>query len=264
MDVSKCSACGHEIYRYHNFCPRCGKNLNGESNKQWQDKNAPKLPSFLSVIVIGLVALLALTNIYDDSNNRSNDVNSLNSDGGGSSVPEGVGSNDINSSNSAGVESSILEGVTWHAHDTVNIRKGPSTDSKVVGQLTRGDDVRLEATTDDWKKIIEDTHKGSYVYSPALKLYDVPNIGIVSWNWRKDPDFGTDGTVKWTAEIRNNTDSYIDNVLLKFSTYDSEGNIMTTDTGYATGLSPSGSTSTKGYATYYGGEEKARLQVESR
>lgn len=89
-----------------------------------------------------------------------------------------------------------------------------------------------------------------------------PTVEVVSWNWRADPGFGTDGAIIYTVEVRNLSDQPIETVRIDFTTYDAQGNVVGSDYTFVSGLPPGGRKSTKSYATYYGTEEKARLQAE--
>src|SRR2546425_2108898 len=46
-----------------------------------------------------------------------------------------------------------------------------------------------------------------------------PNLDaaeITHWNWRKDPDFGTRGTIKWDVQVRNKSSQNISSVKVEF------------------------------------------------
>lgn len=87
------------------------------------------------------------------------------------------------------------------------------------------------------------------------------DVEIVSWNWRTDPNFGTEGAVIWTAEVENQASTPIESVRLELTTYDASGSVLASEFTYVSGLPPGGRKSTKSYATYYGTEDRARLQV---
>jgi hypothetical protein len=89
----------------------------------------------------------------------------------------------------------------------------------------------------------------------------------VIWHFEEgqaDSDFGTDGAVIWTVEVRNNTGAYVRRVRIDLTTYDSMGRVVDSDFMYVSGLAPSGVKSGKGYATYYGTERDARVEISSR
>lgn len=87
------------------------------------------------------------------------------------------------------------------------------------------------------------------------------DVEIVSWNWRADPDFGTDGSVVWTAEVRSNATEAIESVRLELTTYDASGSVLTNAYTFVSGIPANGRKSTESYATYFGTEERARIQV---
>ena len=66
------------------------------------------------------------------------------------------------------------------------------------------------------------------------------------------------GAVIYTVEVKNKTSEYTQNVRVQFTSYDAAGNIIDTDWTYVTVLSPGGTASGKGYATYFGREKEAR------
>lgn len=57
---------------------------------------------------------------------------------------------------------------TFYAHDTVNIRSGPSTMDDVVGQLRAGDAIEVEYGGSEWRKILHGPQAGAHVFTPAL------------------------------------------------------------------------------------------------
>lgn len=86
-------------------------------------------------------------------------------------------------------------------------------------------------------------------------------VEIVSWHWTPDPGFGVDGAVKWTVQLRNQSNRYIDNVEVELTTYDAAGNLITTHSTYVSAIPPGGTRSDESYADYYGTESNARIQV---
>ncbi|WDI86813.1 FxLYD domain-containing protein [Xanthomonas campestris] len=101
-----------------------------------------------------------------------------------------------------------------------------------------------------------DSPSGSAQSSAALS-----SVKIEDWNWSVDPDFGTRGTVKWNASVRNLTEKYIENVRVELTTYDKDGKLITTKFTYVGAIPPAGTRSTESYADYYGTEGKASIQV---
>lgn len=85
-------------------------------------------------------------------------------------------------------------------------------------------------------------------------------VEIVNWNWRTDPHFGGKGTILWNAQVRNNSDKYIESVRLELTTYDASNKLVTTAFTFVEAIPPGGDES---YATYYGTEERAGVQVAS-
>lgn len=151
-----------------------------------------------------------------------------------------------------------------YAHQTINIRDSAGTSHEVIGQLQRGDNVVVTETIDDWVKVRNDKISEGHVYAPLLKMTPLPALEISSWNWRRDPNFGTKGAVIWNVEVRNNTNGYIERVRVEFSTYDKDENLITSDFTYVRGLSPGGTASSKAYATYFGREQTGRVRITRR
>lgn len=233
MAMAKCKECGEQVSSKADACPHCGAPVKrGSGNNQY-----------------GCGTLIAVVLVFGFLGSFMGDDDSTSPTSQPGSSPSGGASTDTR------------KGIERFAHQTINIRSGPSTDDEVAGQVGRGDSIRIASGDGDWREIVSGPHEGAYIYSPLLEEDALPALEVTSWNWHADPDFGVDGSVVWNAEVQNNTGNYIEQVRLEFSSYDAEGNIVTQDTSYASGLSPGGTASTKGYATYYGQEDKGRLRI---
>lgn len=86
---------------------------------------------------------------------------------------------------------------------------------------------------------------------------------IVDWNWRKDPSFGTRGTILWTVEVRNTSDRYMESVRVDMTTYDAGGGLVSSNFTYVTAIPPGETRSSQSYADLYRTEETARAVVAS-
>lgn len=153
---------------------------------------------------------------------------------------------------------------TRYVHSAVNVRAEPTTGSSVVETIDRGSSlqVRVSDSENGWLPVYEGQEEVGYVAGNLLEEAPLPDVEIADWNWRIDPDFGTDGTVRYTVELRNNTSQYIEQVSVEFSTYDAQGSLIESTFTYVSGLSPGGTASESGFATYYGSEEKAKIRVD--
>lgn len=153
---------------------------------------------------------------------------------------------------------------TRYVHSTVNVRAEPTTESSIVKTIERGSSlqVRTSQARNGWMPVYEGQEEIGYVAGNLLEDTPLPDVEVADWNWRIDPDFGTDGTVRYTVELRNNTSQYIDQVRVEFATYDAQGNLIESTFTYVSGLSPGGNASESGFATYYGNEEKAKIRVD--
>ena len=87
-------------------------------------------------------------------------------------------------------------------------------------------------------------------------------VEVSSWNWYKDPNYGTKGSVRWTVEVKNLSNKYIDRVKVKFATYDANEKIITSSFAYVKGLAPYGTSTTSSFMTYFGKEETASIRIE--
>jgi len=244
MAIKKCTECKHEVSDKAESCPHCGAPI---KKSIWTRQYGC---GSLLLVLLALGFIGAMLGEQDNERTRASSGTSSSSIADNSSSQSGSGT------------STASKGILRYAHKTINIRSGPGTDNSVVGQLTRGDSIWVQRDGDKWRKIVRGSEKGNYIYVPLLEQSPLPAVEIASWNWIKDPSFGVDGAIVWNAEVRNNTTRYIDAVKLEITTYDAAGSIVTTDASYAKGLSPGGTASTKGYATYYGKEQKARLQIK--
>lgn len=221
MAIVKCKECGHEISTKAEACPQCGA------------KRKPSSMGCGGLIVVIFLAFVILTTIGIVV--------------GPGDQPSGA----VRSTSPAVV-------LTKYAHETVNIRQAQSADSPAVGRLVRGDAVQFGSVSGEWGRLIDGR---GFVYLPVLENEPVPAFEIVSSSWVRDPDFGGSGSVIYNVELRNNTSRYVENVRVEITTYDANGSIMTTDFTFVKGLAPGGTGSAKGYATYFGGEETARIRV---
>lgn len=86
---------------------------------------------------------------------------------------------------------------------------------------------------------------------------------ITDWNWRKDPSFGTDGTIRWNVQVKNNSSRYFDSVHVEFTTYDASQRLVSSTFTYVEAIPPRGRRSASSYADLYGTETKATIQVTS-
>jgi hypothetical protein len=84
---------------------------------------------------------------------------------------------------------------------------------------------------------------------------------IVGWNWRKDPNFGTRGTIKWNVQVRNKTSENISNVRVEFTTFDRAGKMIASAFTYLSAIPPGQTRSNESYADLYMTEETANVQI---
>jgi energy-coupling factor transporter transmembrane protein EcfT len=84
---------------------------------------------------------------------------------------------------------------------------------------------------------------------------------ITKWNWHKDPGFGTNGTIKWNIQVKNKSSYNIRNVKVEFTTYDKNGNLVTSEFTYVNAIPPGQFRTKESYAALYGTEDHATIQI---
>jgi hypothetical protein len=84
---------------------------------------------------------------------------------------------------------------------------------------------------------------------------------IVDFNWRKDPTFGTRGTIKWNVQVQNKSSQNISAAKVEFTTYDRSGKLVASTFTYVSAI-PAGQTrTTESYADLYGTEQRANVVI---
>lgn len=154
------------------------------------------------------------------------------------------------------------EPVTLYAPQTINVRRGPGTDHPVVGQVQRGDSLRLQGVQSDWRTIVSGPFEGRYIYSPLLQADAIPRFEIAAWDWDPKPEFaGGEGAVEWSARVRNNSDQPARQLRVEFTAFDADGEPVLRDHFYAYDLEPRGEASVKAYADFRPGLHSATVKV---
>jgi len=229
MALKKCKECGHEVAASAATCPNCGV------------KHPARTGISTGAGCLIIVAIVIVGGLLIDTDSTS--------------APA------VSTPRSAG-PGSVSGRVTKWAHNAVNVRSGRSTSRSVVTQLRRGESVQVDSLVNGWFRVFRGGQPIGYTAASVLQDGPIPPYEIVSWNWQKDPGFGTDGAVIWNVEVRNNTSQYVSLLRVNFATYDANGRLIESDFTYVRGLSPGGTASTKSYATYYGREERARISID--
>ena len=232
MALAKCKECGREVAKSAPACPNCGVKDPG--------KTGIRVSTGGGCLII--IVLFILFGLYVS------------------------GSPDFQESQIRTSPQTTERGTTSHrparwAHRAVNVRSGRGTSFEIATSLRRGERVEVDSLVNGWYRIFRSGSPIGYSAASVLQAIPLPPIEVASWNWRKDPGFGTDGAIIWNVELRNNTDRYLDLVRVNLTTYDQQGRIVTSDFMYVRGLSPGGVASSQGYATYYGTETRARIEV---
>lgn len=84
---------------------------------------------------------------------------------------------------------------------------------------------------------------------------------IVDFNWHKDPDFGTHGTIKWNVQVRNKSSQNIKNVRVEFTTYDAAEELVATTFTFVSAI-PAGETRAESsFADLYNTEHNAKAVI---
>lgn len=87
------------------------------------------------------------------------------------------------------------------------------------------------------------------------------SVSLASWNWEKDPSYGTQGAIRWRAAIENRTDRPIQRVKVEFSTYDGSNRLITSTADFIRAIPPQGFGSMESTADLYGTEATAQARV---
>jgi hypothetical protein len=154
-----------------------------------------------------------------------------------------------------------------YAHRSVQVYGGRSGKARVIGRISTGEQIEVDSFRLDWWVAYRQGSRLGYVRDRALEMQPpepvtIPGpVTIKDWNWYADGDFGTQGAVIWTVEVQNNTSAYVQSVKVNLTTYDKAGQLITSDFTFVDGIPPGGSRSTKSYATYFGTEGKAKVNI---
>jgi hypothetical protein len=105
------------------------------------------------------------------------------------------------------------------------------------------------------------TEGDTFVLHGGAKSSNLAAAEIVAWNWRKDPDFGTHGTIKWNVQVRNKTSENISSVKVDFTTYDQAGKLIASTFNYLSAIPPGETRSGESYADLYMTEKTANVQI---
>jgi len=89
------------------------------------------------------------------------------------------------------------------------------------------------------------------------------SVTVVDSNWQADPSFGSSGSVRWVAMVRNNSQKHVEKVIVEFTTFDSSGRLITSTTSYAAAIPPGETRNAESYADYYGTEHSATFKISS-
>ena len=243
MALVKCTECGREISDQAAACPHCG---------------ATRVPLLVVVVpparrmsgclaVLLTIAVVLFFGVV---------LTVVNEGGSPSTMADRI----------ADIGRSSRRGSLAYLYAKANVRAKAAANAKAVTKLHRGDSVRWEpAPVKGWSMVLGGnsvTDTLAYVKSDLLKSLPIPPIEIASWSWYVDPEFAGNGPVIWTAVIRNKSGANIRSVSVAVTTYDAGRNVLDTDFGYATGLGTYGGiVLVKGFATYFGREKYADIQV---
>jgi hypothetical protein len=231
MGLQACRECGKQVSTDAPTCPHCGT-------------RRPATRSGMSPLAIGCLGLLGIAVLggifsSDSGSSPRSDANLL-------TTPEAASSSSR---------------ATRYAHRAVNVRAKPSTQAAVATKLQRGATVEVDSLQGGWWVAFRGADRLGYVADEALESGPIPPVEVADWNWVKDPDFGTDGAVIWTVEIRNNTGEYLQSVRVDFTSYDASDRLVTTAFMYINGIPPGGKRSGQSYATYFGTEKRAKVDI---
>lgn len=230
MALKNCRECGKEVSTKADKCPHCGAPVKKE------------VSLFTAVILIFIAIWLFVGIMEEPKVTKAKKTYST-------------------KNNPRNIPKAKEPRLKRYVHANVNVRKGSGTGHEIVYKLKRGDVVDIGKVSKGWAEIYVNNVKKGFASSKLLKNNPIPNIEIIDFNWRTDPDFAGSGAVIWNVKLQNNTREYLDYIQVEFTTYDENGKLMDTAHSYVKGLSPGGSASEKSYATYFGNEKTAELRV---
>ena len=91
---------------------------------------------------------------------------------------------------------------------------------------------------------------------------DLSAVEITDWNWEKERyRTSDDGVVKWNVQVHNKSSRNIHRAKLEFTTFDSDGKLISTDEMYVWKILPGQKRASRGRADYYGTESSATVQI---
>jgi len=88
-------------------------------------------------------------------------------------------------------------------------------------------------------------------------------VEIVDWRWFTEPDFGTDGAVRWVVQVANDSRRTIYQAEVEFTSLDESGNALASDFDMVQRVAPGDTATIDARADYLGSEEKARVRVSN-
>src|ERR1019366_7054097 len=92
---------------------------------------------------------------------------------------------------------------------------------------------------------------------------DLKAVEITTWNWKKDPSWGSNGVIHWVVQIKNKSARNVSRVDVEFSTFDAKGKIVSSSHEFVHAIPPGGSRAEESFADLYGSEADAHIQVVS-
>lgn len=102
---------------------------------------------------------------------------------------------------------------------------------------------------------------GSAVSTAGRNSPNLDAAEIVDFNWRKDPNFGTRGTIKRNVQVRNKSSQNISTAKVEFTTYDGAGKLVASTFTFVSAI-PAGQTrASESYADLYGTEQRANAVI---
>jgi hypothetical protein len=119
-----------------------------------------------------------------------------------------------------------------------------------------------EMNTTDMNATVEETASGQA--APAASPdYLKAAAKVEDWSWETDPDFGTEGAIKWRVSVRNLSSQPIATAKIEFSAYDADHHLLTTTFTYVENIPPGETRDEESFADFHGGEQTARVAVAS-
>jgi len=226
--VSVCPGCGESIEQSADECPSCGCNLGEIPAEPPAEAETPPKNNRRAWAVTGtaaIVLLIATAALFGFRVHRPSTM----------------------------TQPSIVDFADTSSNTDHDIS------ANAAANATEVDAVDMNATDMNATDLL-DTTDGQFASTSAA-----PDPGMAAkiddWSWEADPDYGTEGAIKWRVSVRNLSSRPITSAKVDFSAYDADHHLLTTTFTYVDNIPPGETRDEESFADYHGGEQTARVAV---